>query len=331
MTSPANSAVQVAYETLIDALKKRDADSDATFAPPWDEVPEHVRAAIDVALFAAAGVDEPDEPRDSEASFAVLAYRAYVKFTGGLNYQGKPCPKWQDLPEKIRGAWGAATLAARTEHESRHNIDFDWLEGSTEELVELVAALDALQEVGRHRQHVLVPLRTRLRAILNPPAEDSEDGNAAESGSPATESGSAESADPETSAGSTPLVDAPEGATGAELVTATIPEPTVERTNKFLCSRIGVRTSGSPLTATAAAVELPKLSDAPAAPELKVDLPPLPAPNDAPKPIGAEPEAAQLEVQAEPGSADAPAVGVAPEGHVQTSEQAEHTQTPDTK
>lgn len=308
------SAAQVAYESLIDKLKQNPDDDSATFAPPWDEVPEHVREAIEAALDAVASgpyrLEQGATPGESEASFAELGYRAYVKFTGGLNYQGLPCPKWPDLPEKIRGAWDAASLAVRTEHDSRHNIDLDWLESDVEEVAELVAALDSYQGTGGHRQHVLVPLRARLRAVLNPPAEEPEDDDAPDSASAATESPSTERSEPESSPGSSPLLGAPEGDTAAP------PD-----------------------------VDLPRVSEAPAAPDLKVDLgaqnaPALggaetpvvvPAPSDAPNPIDVEPKAAQLEVPAQPGSADAPAVGVAPEGHVQTSAEAAHTQTPDTK
>lgn len=34
-------------------------------------------------------------------------YEDYGNFTGNLNFQGNPMPKWEDLPEKIRGAWAA--------------------------------------------------------------------------------------------------------------------------------------------------------------------------------------------------------------------------------
>ena len=39
---------------------------------------------------------------------AERAYCAYLRSTGGLNYQGLPCPVWADLPEKICQAWRAA-------------------------------------------------------------------------------------------------------------------------------------------------------------------------------------------------------------------------------
>lgn len=40
---------------------------------------------------------------------AHLAYNAYGDFVEWKNYAGLPMPKWEDLPEKIRQAWVAAT------------------------------------------------------------------------------------------------------------------------------------------------------------------------------------------------------------------------------
>lgn len=37
------------------------------------------------------------------------AYCAYLRSTGGLNYQGLPCPEWDHLPSAIRDAWAAAS------------------------------------------------------------------------------------------------------------------------------------------------------------------------------------------------------------------------------
>lgn len=34
-------------------------------------------------------------------------YDHYVQASGGLNFQGNPCPKWDELPAKIRGNWEA--------------------------------------------------------------------------------------------------------------------------------------------------------------------------------------------------------------------------------
>ena len=46
---------------------------------------------------------------------ARTAYEAYVKDTGGLNYQGNPCPKWAELPLKIQHAWKAAVMPLMAE------------------------------------------------------------------------------------------------------------------------------------------------------------------------------------------------------------------------
>ncbi len=44
---------------------------------------------------------------------AKVLYDAYVKQSGGLNYQGKPCPLWADLPEAIRENWRAVDREAQ--------------------------------------------------------------------------------------------------------------------------------------------------------------------------------------------------------------------------
>lgn len=50
------------------------------------------------------------------------AYDAYVTNAGGKNYEGKPCPKWEDLTPAIRGHWCAAVIAAS------HNLQRDLLD-----------------------------------------------------------------------------------------------------------------------------------------------------------------------------------------------------------
>lgn len=40
---------------------------------------------------------------------AKRAYDAYGAVTDFKNYQGLPMPKWEDLTDKIRAAWIAAT------------------------------------------------------------------------------------------------------------------------------------------------------------------------------------------------------------------------------
>lgn len=46
----------------------------------------------------------------SDEELARAAYEAYIENSGGLNYQGLPCPTWENLTEAIRGHW---TVAAR--------------------------------------------------------------------------------------------------------------------------------------------------------------------------------------------------------------------------
>ena len=48
---------------------------------------------------------------------ATLAEKLYATYnaagdpaTAGLNYQGKPCPMWVELPEAIRGHWYTVVL-----------------------------------------------------------------------------------------------------------------------------------------------------------------------------------------------------------------------------
>ena len=47
------------------------------------------------------------EPSNPEYP-ARCAYERYLHATDGVNFQGNQCPKWEDLPEKIRNAWKAA-------------------------------------------------------------------------------------------------------------------------------------------------------------------------------------------------------------------------------
>ncbi len=49
---------------------------------------------------------------DQFASAAERAYRGYAAFTGGLTYDGRPMPRWDQLTAHIREAWRAAIVAA---------------------------------------------------------------------------------------------------------------------------------------------------------------------------------------------------------------------------
>ena len=46
------------------------------------------------------------------AEWGQVAYAAYNRAgdraTAGLNYQGKPCPSWEALPENVREKWRAS-------------------------------------------------------------------------------------------------------------------------------------------------------------------------------------------------------------------------------
>lgn len=61
----------------------------------------------------------PVSSSTSPATDASLAERLYCAYnrggdpsTAGLNYQGKECPAWSDLPENIRAKWEAVTAEA---------------------------------------------------------------------------------------------------------------------------------------------------------------------------------------------------------------------------
>jgi hypothetical protein len=48
-------------------------------------------------------------------SQAKRAYEGYAASTGGLTFDGRPMPKWDDLPARIQEAWRAALVAALDE------------------------------------------------------------------------------------------------------------------------------------------------------------------------------------------------------------------------
>ena len=43
--------------------------------------------------------------------YAKIAFEAYSESTGGKTYDGKPIPKWNELPEHVQRAWSAAAAA----------------------------------------------------------------------------------------------------------------------------------------------------------------------------------------------------------------------------
>lgn len=40
-------------------------------------------------------------------------YAIYMASCGGLNYQGQPCPEWDDLTPAVRGHWYTVALRAQ--------------------------------------------------------------------------------------------------------------------------------------------------------------------------------------------------------------------------
>lgn len=42
-----------------------------------------------------------------------VAYEAYAQFTGGKTFDGREMPTWENLTDRIRSAWEAASTAAR--------------------------------------------------------------------------------------------------------------------------------------------------------------------------------------------------------------------------
>lgn len=43
------------------------------------------------------------------SELAKLGFEAYGKSTGGLTWDGKPIPPWENVGEKVQAAWKAAT------------------------------------------------------------------------------------------------------------------------------------------------------------------------------------------------------------------------------
>ncbi len=57
-------------------------------------------------------------------TLAQKQYEAYGDFVGWKNYAGLLMPLWKDLPEKIQGAWKAAS---EVKEPSRWDRFLDWL------------------------------------------------------------------------------------------------------------------------------------------------------------------------------------------------------------
>lgn len=48
---------------------------------------------------------------DELTRLARVGFEAYNKAAGGLNYEGKPIPPWDEVPQHIRDKWEVATHA----------------------------------------------------------------------------------------------------------------------------------------------------------------------------------------------------------------------------
>lgn len=62
-----------------------------------------------------------------------VGYEAYAESTGGLTWDLRPMPKWEEITEKIRKAWNAAALAIVIEEGTRASVrndkpKGDWVE-----------------------------------------------------------------------------------------------------------------------------------------------------------------------------------------------------------
>jgi hypothetical protein len=50
---------------------------------------------------------------------AQAAYQAYADSTGGKTWDGRDMPAWDDLGERIQGAWRAAAATVATRAQAR--------------------------------------------------------------------------------------------------------------------------------------------------------------------------------------------------------------------
>lgn len=73
----------------------------------------------------------PASDREVEA-FARDLYATYNASTGGKNYQGLPCPNWQDLGVKVQRAWRATARRAIELGASAGPLELsDWVLGES--------------------------------------------------------------------------------------------------------------------------------------------------------------------------------------------------------
>jgi hypothetical protein len=92
---------------------------------------------------------------------ARIAYEAYIANSNGLAWDGRPCPKWEDLNNAVRSHWCAAVLGAAPIIRSKADQE---LSESTERVFQMDAALrEASAEISR--------LMLRLEAAGAAPAD----------------------------------------------------------------------------------------------------------------------------------------------------------------
>jgi len=71
---------------------------------------EERQQALDVEREVAARASATSEQLLQHESLARIGYVAYGEDADWKNYEGKPMPTWEDLPEHIRRKWRAATF-----------------------------------------------------------------------------------------------------------------------------------------------------------------------------------------------------------------------------
>lgn len=111
-------------------------------------------------------------------------YEAYVADAGGLNYQGLPCPTWEDLPTAIITHWIAAARVAKPFEPKEGCITAQVVHGHAmveqgdmiaivplSDVAELKAKFDAIPDdafVPRVTGEWIQPLVNAVRAIVYP-------------------------------------------------------------------------------------------------------------------------------------------------------------------
>lgn len=66
-----------------------------------------------------------------EKSYAQLNFEAYAAAVGGITYDGKPIPKWDDLTQTVRDGWAAGAAAVIESYDPDNDLgwgaddDFD--------------------------------------------------------------------------------------------------------------------------------------------------------------------------------------------------------------